>query len=371
MFMARALQLAERGLYTTTPNPRVGCVIVKAGRIIGEGWHEKAGEAHAEAMALRSSVGAADTQLSVGADDTPSSAGATAYVSLEPCNHFGRTPPCSDALIAAGVKRVVAAIQDPNPLVAGQGLAKLRAAGITVECGLHEAEARELNIGFVSRMTRGRPWVRVKVATSLDGKTALNNGVSQWITGAAARRDAHHWRARSCAILTGIGSVKHDNPRLTVRDVLTTRQPVRVVLDSHLETSPGAAVLEGGGALIFCAERNTGRQSALEAAGAEVLVMPDSDGRIDLAAMLRELGRRGVNELLVEAGATLNGTMLAANLVDEILIYQAPILIGDQARGMFDIGEIARLGDAKRLQILERRVLGEDSLIRGRLIAAS
>ena len=362
MFMARALQLAERGLYTTTPNPRVGCVIVKAGRIIAEGWHEKAGEAHAEAMALRSSVGA---------DNTLSSEGATAYVTLEPCNHFGRTPPCSDALIAAGVKRVVTAMQDPNPLVAGQGLAKLRAAGITVECGLLESEARELNIGFVSRMTRGRPWVRTKVATSLDGKTALNNGVSQWITGAAARKDAHHWRARSCALLTGIGSVKHDNPRLTVRDVLSTRQPLRVVLDSQLETSPAAAVLEAAGGLIFCAERNPGRQSALESAGAEVLVMPDGDGRIDLVAMLQELGRRGVNELLIEAGATLNGAMLAANLVDELLIYQAPILIGDQARGMFDISEISRLGDARRLQILERRVLGDDSLIRGRLIAAS
>ena len=360
--MARALQLAERGLYSTTPNPRVGCVIVKDGRNIGEGWHEKAGEAHAEAMALR---------LSVGAGDAPSLAGATAYVSLEPCNHVGRTPPCSDALIAAGVTRVVAAMQDPNPLVAGQGLAKLRAAGIVVECGLQEAAAHELNIGFVSRMTRGRPWVRVKVATSLDGKTALSNGVSQWITGEAARKDAHHWRARSCAILTGIGSVKHDNPRLTVRDVVTSRQPLRVVLDSQLETSPSAAVLEGSGALIFCAERNSSRQSVLEAAGAEVLVMPDSDGKVDLVAMLQELGRRGVNELLVEAGTTLNGAMLAANLVDELLIYQAPILIGDQARGMFDISEISRLGDARQLQILERRVLGDDSLIRGRLIAAS
>ncbi len=361
IFMARALQLAERGLFTTTPNPRVGCVIVKDGQTIGEGWHERAGETHAEVMALRSSVGAGDTALS----------GSTAYVTLEPCSHFGKTPPCADALIAAGITRVVVAMQDPNPLVAGQGLAKLRAAGIAVEYGLLEHEARELNVGFVSRMSRGRPWLRVKIAVSIDGKTALKNGVSQWITGEAARKNAHHWRARSCAILTGIGSVKHDNPRLTVRDVTTSRQPLRVVLDSRLETSPKAALLANGGALIFYAENDPNRQQALEDAGAEVLTMPNADGRIDLAAMLQELGRRGVNEVLVEAGSALNGALLAENLVDELLIYQAPILIGEAARGMFAIGEITRLGDAKRLHILERRTLGDDSLILARLLAVS
>lgn len=361
IFMARALQLAERGLFTTTPNPRVGCVIVKDGAVIAEGCHMRAGEPHAEVMALRSPVGADDTLLKT--------SGATAYVTLEPCSHFGKTPPCADALIAAGITRVVVAMQDPNPLVAGQGLAKLRAAGIAVEYGLLEHEARELNIGFVSRMTTGRPWVRMKVATSLDGKTALNNGVSQWITGEAARKDAHRWRARSCAILTGIGSVKHDNPRLTVRDVMTTRQPLRVVLDSQLATSPKAAVLGDGGTLIFCAEQNQNRQQALEDAGVEVLAMPNADGRIDLAAMLQELGRRGINEVLVEAGSTLNGALLAENLVDELLIYQAPILIGETARGMFATSEITQLGDAKRLHILERRILGDDSFIRARLLA--
>ena len=363
IFMARALQLAERGLFTTSPNPRVGCVIVKDGVVIGEGWHERAGEPHAEVMALRSSVGAGDTTLKT--------SGTTAYVTLEPCSHFGKTPPCADALIAAGVTRVVVAMQDPNPLVAGQGMVKLRAAGIAVECGLLEHEARELNIGFVSRMTRGRPWLRVKIAASIDGKTALNNGVSQWITGEVARKDAHHWRARSCAILTGIGSVKHDNPRLTVRDVTTTRQPLRVVLDSQLEILPDAAVLRDSGALIFCAEQNLIRQQALENAGAEVVTMPNANGRIDLAAMLQELGRRGVNEVLVEAGSVLNGALLAENLVDELLIYQAPILLGEAARGMFAIGEITQLGDAKRLHILERRTLGDDSLIRACLFTAS
>ena len=361
IFMARALQLAERGLFTTTPNPRVGCVIVQDGLVIAEGWHMRAGEPHAEVMALRSPVGADDTLLKT--------SGSTAYVTLEPCSHFGKTPPCADALIAAGVSRVVSAMQDPNPLVAGQGLAKLRAAGIAVECGLLEHEARELNIGFVSRMTRGRPWLRVKIAASIDGKTALNNGVSQWITGEVARRNAHLWRARSCAILTGIGSVKHDNPRLTVRDVSTTRQPLRVLLDSHLQTSPDAAILHDGGALIFCAVQNPLRQQALENAGAEVLVIPNADGRVDLPAMLQVLGQRGVNEILVEAGSVLNGALLAENLVDELLIYQAPTLIGEAARGMFAIGEITQLGDAKRLHILERRTLGDDSLIRARFVA--
>jgi diaminohydroxyphosphoribosylaminopyrimidine deaminase / 5-amino-6-(5-phosphoribosylamino)uracil reductase len=345
-FMGRALRLAERGMNTTTPNPRVGCVLVKDGRLVGEGWHEKAGEPHAEAYALQRA----------GAE----ARGATAYVTLEPCAHFGRTPPCADALVAAGVARVVAAMEDPNPQVAGEGMAKLGAAGIDTVVGLMAAEAAELNVGFVSRMTRGRPWLRLKVAASLDGKTALNNGKSQWITGAEARRDAHAWRARSCAVLTGLGTVRDDDPRLTVREVPCSRQPLRVVVDSRLETPPGAQVLSGGGTLIFAA-----RVGAL--AGAEVVVLPDANGKVDVVAMLMELGRRGVNEVLVEAGHKLNASLLGAGLVDELLIYQAPILLGDCARGMFDLAELTDLGDARRLRILERRQIGADTLLTARL----
>jgi diaminohydroxyphosphoribosylaminopyrimidine deaminase/5-amino-6-(5-phosphoribosylamino)uracil reductase len=355
-FMARALQLAQRGLFTTTPNPRVGCVLVRDGRIVGEGWHEKAGMPHAEAAALTAIVGAGGTAK-----------GATAYVTLEPCSHFGRTPPCVDALIEAGVVRVVAAMPDPNPLVAGQGLAKLAAAGIAVASGLLAAEAHELNIGFVSRMTRGRPWLRLKVAASLDGKTALNNGVSQWITGAEARRDAHAWRARSCAVLTGIGTVKDDNPRLTVREVTTTRQPLRVVIDSRLETPLDAAVLEGGNVLIAAAQDDAGRSAALRARGAEIVILPNAQGKVELADLLQEFGRRGINEVLVEAGTRLNGSLLREGCVDELLIYQAPILLGDAARGMFGLAEITDLAGARRLNIIERRVVGADCRIRARL----
>ena len=355
-FMARALQLAQRGLCTATPNPRVGCVMVRDGRIIGEGWHEKAGKPHAEVAALNAIVGAGATAT-----------GATAYVTLEPCSHFGRTPPCADALIEAGVVRVVAAMPDTNPLVAGQGLAKLAAAGIEVASGLLEAEATELNIGFVSRMTRGQPWLRLKVAASLDGKTALNNGVSQWITGPDARRDAHAWRARSCAVLTGIGTVKDDNPRLTVREVPTTRQPLRVVIDSRLETPPDAAVLEGGNVLIAVAQENAERAAALRARGAEIVILPNAGGKVDLPELLQELGRRGINEVLGEAGTRLNGSLLREGCVDELLIYQAPILLGDAARGMFGLAELTDLAGARRLTIIERRAVGADFRIRARL----
>jgi diaminohydroxyphosphoribosylaminopyrimidine deaminase/5-amino-6-(5-phosphoribosylamino)uracil reductase len=353
-FMARALQLARRGLYGTSPNPRVGCVMVRDGIIIAEAWHEKAGLPHAEAAAIAALAAAG-----------AAAHGATAYVTLEPCSHFGRTPPCADALIAASVSRVVAAMQDPNPLVAGQGLAKLAAAGIAVESGLLAAEAQELNIGFVSRMTRGRPWLRLKVAASLDGKTALNNGVSQWITGADARRDAHAWRARSCAVLTGIGTVKDDNPRLTVREVQTTRQPLKVVIDSRLETPPDAAVLEGGKVLIAAAADNE-RGGALRARGAEIVLLPNAQGKVDLHDLLRELGRRGINEVLAEAGTRLNGSLLRENCVDELLIYQAPILIGDAGRGMFGLAELADLAGVTRLNIIERRAVGADFRIRAR-----
>ena len=371
-FMAHALQLARRGLYSTSPNPRVGCVIVRDGRVIGEGWHERAGLPHAEAAAIAAIVGAGDTAkgdrggVARGGHGEVAQ-GATAYVTLEPCSHFGRTPPCADALIAAGVARVVAAMQDPNPLVAGQGLARLAAAGIEVASGLLQVEATDLNVGFVSRMTRGRPWLRLKVAASLDGKTALNNGVSQWITGPAARRDAHAWRARSCAVLTGIGTVKDDNPRLTVREVQTTRQPLKVVIDSRLETPPDAAVLEGGKVLIAAAQDDAVRGAALRARGAEIVLLPNAQDKVALGDLLLELGRRGINEVLAEAGTRLNGSLLREGCVDELLIYQAPILLGDSARGMFGLAELTNLAGARRLDIIERRAVGADFRIRARL----
>ena len=346
--MARALELARRGLYTTTPNPRVGCVLVCDGVVVGEGWHERAGEPHAEVHALRA-AGKRGTE----------GLGATAYVTLEPCAHFGRTPPCCDALIKAGVARVVAAMQDPNPLVAGQGLARLRAAGIAVDYGLMEIEARELNIGFVSRMMRGRPWLRLKVAASLDGKTALLNGQSQWITGPKARKDGHAWRARACAILTGIGTVKDDNPQLTVRDVDTLRQPVRVVVDSRLETPLDAKVL-GNGTLIAAAVDVDRPRKALEARGAEVVVLPNASGKVELTDLLQELGRRGFNEVHAEAGYKLNGSLLNEGLVDELLIYLAPSVLGETAHGMFNLPELQSLSAQRRLDITNVCRIGED-----------
>ena len=345
-FMARALRLARRGLFTTTPNPRVGCVLVRDGAIVGEGWHRRAGEAHAEVNALAMAGDKAR--------------GATAYVTLEPCSHHGRTPPCADALIAAGVVRVVAAMQDPNPQVAGRGLAALDAAGIATECGLMAEEAAELNVGFVSRMTCGRPWVRLKLAASLDGKTALNDGRSQWITGAAARRDGHRWRARACAILSGIGTVREDDPQLNVREVATERQPLKIVVDSRLTLSPEARVLVGG-ALVVCAEiGDSVRADALHQRGAELLCLPDGAGRVDLRALLNELGRRGINELHVEGGSRLNGALLEAGLVDELLIYLAPCLIGDTARGLFSLPPLASLDDKHSVSIRDLRRVGDD-----------
>lgn len=352
--MARALQLAERGLWTTSPNPRVGCVLVRDGEIVGEGWHEKAGEPHAEIHALR----AAGEQA----------CGATAYVTLEPCSHYGRTPPCAEALIAAGVSRVVAAMSDPNPLVAGQGLAMLRAAGIETASGLMENEARELNIGFVSRMTRGRPWLRLKVAASLDGKTALNNGVSQWITGPDARQDGHRWRARACAILTGIGTVRDDDPQLNVRAVETNRQPLRVVVDSKLETPLGAKILHGGQVLVAAAVDDEKRANLLRAAGAEVVVLPNAAGKVELKDLLEELGRRGINEVHAEAGFKLNGSLLREGLVDELLLYLAPCLIGHQASGLFNLPELTTLDGKHRLKIHDLRQVGADIRVLARLL---
>lgn len=350
-YMAFALRLARQGLNTTMPNPRVGCVIVRDDQVVGEGWHQRAGEPHAEVHALREAGHLAR--------------GATAYVTLEPCAHFGRTPPCADALIEAGLNRVVAAMADPNPLVAGKGLARLSAAGILCESGLLEDEARELNIGFVSRMSRGRPWLRLKLAASLDGKTALGNGISQWITGEAARRDGHRWRARACAILTGSGTVRDDNPQLTVRGLDVERQPLRVVVDSRLETPPNARVV-GPGTLIFAAEDSPVRAQALRDAGAEVILLPNGLGKVDLPALLQTLGQRGVNELHGEAGFKLNGSLLREGCVDELLIYQAPVLLGDDARGMFGLGGLTELSGRRQLKIIDRRQFGEDTRLLAR-----
>jgi len=352
-YMAQALRLAERGLYSASPNPRVGCVIVRDGQVVGEGWHERAGTPHAEIHALQQ----AGERMR----------GATVYVTLEPCSHHGRTPPCTDALIAADVARVVAAMRDPNPRVAGQGIEKLARTGIQVEMGLMQAQAQELNIGFVSRMTRARPWVRLKAAASLDGKTALNNGVSKWITGPAARSDVQHWRARSCAVLTGVGTVLADDPQMNVRELETARQPLRVIVDSNLKTPPSAKILAGGNTLIACVLDDVAKIHALRAADAEVLVLPSSDGHVDLARLLQVLAEREVNELMVEAGATLNGALLNAGLVDELILYLAPVLMGDAARGLFALPELQQMDQRKALTMQDVRLVGQDIRVMARV----
>lgn len=339
--MRRALELAARGMNTTTPNPRVGCVVTQGESIVGEGWHEKAGGPHAEAVALGAS------------------AGDTLYVSLEPCNHHGRTPPCVDLILQKKVGRVVAAMLDPNPQAA-RGGTRLAAAGVRFEHGLLDEEARELNIGFVSRVARGRPWVRMKIAATLDGRTALANGRSQWITGAEARRDGHRWRARACAILTGAGTVRADDPQLTVRDVETTRQPLRVVVDSDLESPPAAKVFQGGNTLVFSAV--PGRMP-----GAEVIALDNGAGKVDLPGMLKELGRRGVNELHVEAGFKLNGSLLREGCVDEVLIYLNPSLLGDSAQGMVNLPEMLSLEKRISLKMVSVDRIGEDLRLVARL----
>lgn len=344
--MRRALELAARGLYTTTPNPRVGCVVTRAEQVLAEGWHESAGGPHAEVLALR----AIDAR------------GATVYVNLEPCSHHGRTPPCVDALIAAKVARVVAAMRDPNPQAAG-GAERLRAAGIRFEYRLLESEARELNIGFVSRVTRGRPWVRLKIAATLDGRTALADGRSQWITGSEARRDGHHWRARASAILTGIGTVKADDPQLTVREVSTPRQPLRVIVDSRLETPPSARVLQGERTLVFAAR-------AGDLPNAEVMVLRNAHGKVELPRMLEVLAERGVNELHVEAGFRLNGSLVREGCVDEFLLYLNASFLGDSAQGMLDLPAPQALGARLRLNIHSMERLGDDLRVLARPVAS-
>lgn len=351
-WMDVALEQAAQALWRTSPNPRVGCVLVDAqGREIGRGATQQAGGAHAEVMALRD---AAARGLST--------RGATAYVTLEPCSHQGRTGPCCDALVAAGVARVVASLMDPNPLVAGRGLDRLRSHGVQVELGLGAEASRELNLGFFSRMVRGRPWVRLKAAASLDGLTAMPNGESQWITSPAARADGHAWRARSCAILTGIGTVLADDPRLDVREVDTPRQPVLVVVDSALRTPADAALFKAQRrVLIYTAQSDadSARAASLKARGAEVIPLPDQGGHVDLAELLADLARREINELHVEAGAKLNGALLGGGLVDEMLLYVAPRLLGS-GRGVAEMPALANLADAPALEFLSVERIGPD-----------
>ena len=356
-FITQALGLAAQALFLSNPNPRVGCVLVSPdGRVIGQGSTQQAGGPHAEIMALRDAAAAGQYVR-----------GATAYVTLEPCAHQGRTGPCCDALVAAGIGRVVASIADPNPLVAGQGFARLRAAGIEVEVGPGAAESRELNIGFFSRMVRGTPWVRLKTAASLDGTTALANGASQWITSPPARADGHAWRARACAVLTGIGTVLDDNPRLDVREVPTPRQPHVVVVDSQLQTPLNALLFIACRAChIYAAAQNDAKKAALEARGATVIYLPNPQGKVDLPAMLRDLARRGVNELHVEAGNKLNGSLVREGLVDEMLVYLAPTLLGP-GLGMATVEPLDNLAQGLAMDFTSVERVGPDIRIVARV----
>ena len=349
-WMSQALRLAAQGLRTTSPNPRVGCLLVRDGQLVGSGWHQRAGEPHAEVYALAAAGERA--------------AGATAYVTLEPCSHHGRTPPCADALIAAGVRRVVAAMTDPNPLVAGRGLQRLADAGIQVEHGLLASEAAELNKGFILRMRAGRPWVTVKLGASLDGKTALSDGRSQWITGPAARADVQALRARSCAILTGSGTVAADNPRLTVRDFAVERQPLRVVVEGVMcaDSAEREIFSDGGATLLACALPHPAHQARLQAQGVRVQALPaaNNPAKVDLAALLQQLGREGINEVLVEAGMSLNGALLHAGLVDELVLYLAPVTLGHDSRGLFSIPPLPGLEQAQRWRWHDISRVGDD-----------
>jgi len=354
-YMSRALVLARRGLFTTHPNPRVGCVVVSGGQVVGEGWHRVAGGPHAEIVALEAAGEAAR--------------GGTVYVTLEPCGHRGRTGPCAPVLAQAGVHRVVVAMQDPNPSVAGSGLEYLKDAGVAVAEGLLEKDATELNAGFVRRMTAGRPRVTVKIAASLDGRTAMANGESRWITGPAAREDVQRMRAASSAILTGIGTVLADDPSLTVRSEYCDtagRSPLRVVVDSALRMPVTATMLGLPGETLIACDRGAER-SVLESAGATVLHCPGADGRVDLEGLLDRLGERECNDVLVEAGPTLCGALMGGNLVDEMLFYLAPHLMGDAGQGMFRLSALERMADRVQLQVMETRQVGEDLRIRARI----
>ncbi|OWT75869.1 MULTISPECIES: bifunctional diaminohydroxyphosphoribosylaminopyrimidine deaminase/5-amino-6-(5-phosphoribosylamino)uracil reductase RibD [unclassified Achromobacter] len=376
--MRHALALARTVMYTTTPNPRVGCVIVRDGRVIGEGATQPPGGAHAEVGALRDAARRGE-----------STAGATFYVTLEPCSHYGRTPPCADAVVAAAPARVVVAMGDPNPLVAGAGLARLRDAGIAVTAGICQEEALALNAGFAARMSRGTPWTWLKLAASLDGRSALHNGMSQWITGAEARADGHAWRARADVILTGMGTVLKDDPQLTVRDFDLPRQPRKAVVDSELRLPENARLLDGSEVWVFTTSDDQEKARRLEQRNARVIRLPAAGGdaadgapaasasdgrasagrafpgRVDLAAMLRWMGEQQVNEVHVEAGAGLSGALLAADCVDEVLAYIAPVLLGDAA-GMVGLPMLEHLKEARRFEFIDVARLGGDVRLRGR-----
>ena len=355
IFMRRALEVIHALPAAIAPNPRVGCVIVQNNQIIGEGSTCPPGGNHAEIEALKDA-----------AQKGHEVKGATVYVTLEPCAHHGRTPPCADALIAAGVAKVVAAVTDPDPRVAGRGLARLKAAGVEVAVGVLKEAAKEMNLGFFSRIQRGRPWVRIKAAASLDGRTALENGQSQWITSAIAREDGHHWRARADAILTGIGTVLEDDPQLTVRAVTVAKQPQRVIVDSNLRTPPEAKVLAGGGTWLFCAQADKEKAAQLKAAGAEIIVLPGKDGKVDLPAMLHELARREINKVHVEAGSVLSGALITAGCADELLLYLAPTLIGP-GRELCRLAPLTSLTGRIRMQFKEMAAIGSDCRLLARL----
>jgi len=349
-WMSLALSWAEKAMFKTSPNPRVGCVIVNAqGVLLGAGHTQPAGQAHAEIMALQD---AKQRGLDV--------AGAIAYVTLEPCSHQGRTGPCCDALIQAGLARVVVAVQDPNPQVSGSGIARLRQSGVQVDVGVLQDKARSLNQGFFKRMTTGIPWMRLKVAASVDGQTALSNGVSQWITSEAARQDGHTWRARACALLTGIGTVLEDDPHLNVRGIDSSRQPTLVIVDSKLETPLNAKLWQTQREVwIYCAIEAAGRRAALEAKGAKVICLPNALGKVDLRAMQQDLGQRSINEVHIEAGYKLNGSLLGDGLVDELLVYLAPVLIGN-GMGIANLGPFESLSQALKLDIQNVTPIGDD-----------
>lgn len=351
-WMRHALALAETSLYITSPNPRVGCVIVRDDAVLGQGATQQAGGPHAEVVALHDAQ-AKGHRLE----------GATVYVTLEPCSHQGRTPPCVDALLKAKVSRVVIALCDPNPLVGGQGIARLREAGIPVTLGVCTDEALGLNAGFVSRMTRGLPWVWLKSAVSMDGHTALPSGESQWITGALARADGHHWRARSCVVLTGIGTVRSDNPRLNVREVETPRQPARAVVDARFEISEEARIFDGGKVWVFVCRIDEAKAGRLARKNVEVVVMPSMAGGVDLPSVLRWLAAHEINEVHVEAGARLSGALMEAGGVDELLVYMAPLLLGE-GRGMMAMPAVAALDAAQRFEFIETAPVGKDLRLR-------
>ncbi len=359
--MAQAIRLANRGLFTADPNPRVGCVLVNKSEIVGQGWHERAGEAHAEIVALHDAGAAAQ--------------GATAYVSLEPCCHHGKTPPCSKALIKAGVARVVVAMEDPNPQVAGKGVSQLREAGIDVDVGVMTAQAETLNPGFMQRMRHGRPFVRCKMAMSLDGRTAMASGESQWITGESARLDVHKLRARSSAIVTGVDTVLADDPSMNARleneEIL---QPARVVLDSQLRMPVDACMLSLSGQTIVCTtpdavQKNKKKLNDLKAAGVELVQLKDENGKISLPALLMFLSAENFNEVLIESGATLSGAFMQAGLIDELVVYMAPMLMGDSARGLFTFPGITKMSEVSNLEITDVRSVGKDWRITARLRA--